>query len=108
MRRQRTAGITLLVAGGLCLAIVKWKRESPVALPQTVQQTTTSPRTPISSEHDGETSQCRHQAQVVDVAHVATVVEQIGTEPNQLLPLLLAIDEHYHYLPPAALRRLRS
>ncbi|MHB9132462.1 MAG: NAD(P)H-dependent oxidoreductase subunit E [Armatimonadota bacterium] len=42
----------------------------------------------------------------IDLAFVDEVVERIGRAPHAVLPILQALQEHYRYLPEAALRRV--
>ena len=37
---------------------------------------------------------------------VDEIITRIGDQPEQVVPLLQAIQEHYHYLPAEALRTL--
>lgn len=58
-------------------------------------------------------STCEHRAcnchsggPVVDVSEVDAMVARIGRHPDDLIPLLQAIQERWNWLPPAALERL--
>ncbi len=42
----------------------------------------------------------------IELSFVEEAVRQVGRGPESLIPLLQKLQEHYHYLPPAALQRL--
>jgi len=42
----------------------------------------------------------------IDVSFVDETVARLGKAPDVLIPILQAVQEHYHYLPPAVLQRL--
>jgi NADH-quinone oxidoreductase subunit F len=42
----------------------------------------------------------------VDLSYVDQVVERLGPKPEAVIPILQALQEHYHYLPDEALRRV--
>lgn len=42
----------------------------------------------------------------IDLAFIDTIVAERGRGAEQLIPVLQAIQQHYHYLPEAALRRV--
>lgn len=43
---------------------------------------------------------------VTDDDFVAQVVDRFGRTPDQVIPILQAVQEHYHWLPPEALQRI--
>ncbi len=45
-------------------------------------------------------------APAVDLSPVDAIVARLGKAPHALIPILQAIQEHYHYLPDSALRRV--
>jgi NADH-quinone oxidoreductase subunit F len=67
---------------------------------------------PILAEEQAqaETVCCRQQGPAaeaeLDLLVVDRLVEQHGREPEALIPLLQGLQEHYRYLPAAALQRL--
>jgi len=106
-RRQRAAGITALVAAGLCIALVKSARVAQPALPAAIADAIArraNVRPPECSAKPHE--QCSKTPPSIDLAPVATLVAQNGRQQRHLIPLLHAIDQQYHYLPPQALARL--
>jgi NADH:ubiquinone oxidoreductase subunit F (NADH-binding)/NADH:ubiquinone oxidoreductase subunit E/NAD-dependent dihydropyrimidine dehydrogenase PreA subunit len=42
----------------------------------------------------------------IDLAIVSDLITRIGDKPEHVVPLLQAIQEHFHYLPPQALRHV--
>lgn len=44
----------------------------------------------------------------VDLSIVSGFIGRIGRQPEDLVPLLQAIQEHFHYLPPEALRHIAA
>lgn len=50
---------------------------------------------------------CHHQSAVqIDLRPVDAIVARLGIAAHALIPILQAIQEHYHYLPEPALRRV--
>jgi len=45
-------------------------------------------------------------ADIIDLAFVDETVERIGRGPQSAIPILQAVQDHYRYLPEAALRRV--
>ncbi len=44
--------------------------------------------------------------EAIDLSHVDRVVDEIGRDREAVIPILQALQEHYRYLPPEALRRV--
>ena len=42
----------------------------------------------------------------LDLSHVDQIVADLGKQPDAVIPILQAIQEHYRYLPQDALRRV--
>ncbi len=106
-RRQRAAGIALLTAAGICVALVKWRKPKKPPLPTTVINTVAR-----QVSNNGSASSAEQPPHVefapppIDLAPIEPIVTRIGREQRHLIPLLHAIDHEYHYLPPSALSQL--
>jgi NADH:ubiquinone oxidoreductase subunit E len=55
---------------------------------------------------DQHACSCHFDQSAVDVSEVDAMVARIGREADDLIPLLQAIQERWHWLAPAALERL--
>jgi hypothetical protein len=61
----------------------------------------------ITHETDSpDAPQTHAPAESIDLSVVDELVRRLGGTPEQLIPLLQAMQRHYRYLPEAALRRL--
>ncbi len=107
--RQRVAAILALAAGSLCLILLKSGHQSPPTWPGIVAQAVAR-RTAVSLGSNTcereSVSAAAVSAPDVDLAVVESLVKRIGCESRHLIPLLHALNEHYHYLPSPALGRL--
>lgn len=109
-RRQRAAGVVALVAAGLSVALLSRRGPRDPALPATLAKRLRKRAAPSPSTN----SEAAHRAPPmavapappVDQSRVAAIVGRVGREPRHLIPLLHAIDEEFHYVPPAALQEL--
>lgn len=107
--RQRIAAIVAMVAGACCLTLLKQRRAEAVRLPAHVAAAVdrrTAMGHSLAQRDDLPTPPPVVDSPVVELAAVEQCVDRIGRERHHLIPLLHALNEHYHYLPPAALRRL--
>lgn len=106
-RRQRIAGTTALVAAGLSLALLKVRKRTQPPAPRCVVDAVTRYETVRPSDGcDTSTDVASLAAPHIDLSPVDMMVDQIGREQRHLIPLLHAVNQHYHYLPPPALTRL--
>ncbi len=106
-RRQGKAGITAILAAGVCVALFKRRQTQPPTVPQIVASAVTRRATRADAEASAVAlSPAASSVPRVDLTSVEQMVEQIGSAPQHLIPLLHAINHHYHYLPPSALVRL--
>lgn len=107
-RRQRAAGIVFLTAAGICVALVKWRKSAKPPLPTTVSKTVARQLT--SSGSGASTEELPQHVEFtpspVDLTPIEAIVTKVGREQRHLIPLLHAIDQEYHYLPPPTLSRL--
>ena len=108
-QRQRTAGMVALIAAALFVALVKLNKPAALTAPRVVAETIIG-RTTGQAVEDAVNAECAATLPVppVELSPVDTIVKQIGSAPHQLVPLLHAINHHYHYLPPPALKRLAT
>ena len=106
-RRQRTAGVAALLAAGVGIALVKVRRAAKPTLPACIANVVApaGASSPLDDEPEQGVPQIERQMDV-DLAPLDAIVERIGVEERHLIPLLHAVDEHYHYLPTAAISRL--
>ena len=106
-RRQRATGITLLVAAGVFIALIKRRRPGNSPLPRLIADAVTVPIRDSSRVASDEPSiVLSPSAPSIDLAPVEAMVKQIGQDSRHLIPLLHAINHHYRYLPPPALAHL--
>lgn len=107
-RRQRAAGIVFLTAAGICVALVKWRKSAKPPLPTTVSKTVARQLTSSGSGASTEEppQHVEFTPPTVDLAPIESIVTKVGREQRHLIPLLHAIDQEYHYLPPPTLSRL--
>jgi NADH-quinone oxidoreductase subunit F len=108
-RRQRFAGITVLIAAAVGITLVKVRKPALPPVPQcvadTVSKRSQSQSTAVSdTERKG--AQAATETLSVDLEPLQGMVDRIGSRQQHLVPLLHAMNEHYHYLPPLALQHL--
>lgn len=106
-RRQRLAGSGALIAAGVCLALVKLRKAAKPAAPRLVADAVAR-RAAVGPPESGVMTSPTDTGTVppIDLSPLDGIVAQTGREPRHLIPLLHAVNQHYHYLPPAALGRL--
>lgn len=107
-RRQRTAGAVALIAAAIGLVLVKSRQARALPVPR---QVAAAVKRPTSDDawtlpDDGPGNTLPPAAAAVDLSPVGTIVQRVGRQPHQLIPLLHAINQQYRYLPPTALSRL--
>ncbi|MBX3425520.1 MAG: NAD(P)H-dependent oxidoreductase subunit E [Pirellulales bacterium] len=109
-RRQQAAGIVALAAAALGVALVRVRSRQKPAAPDAVYDVVTTRRAEDGSAAADQAAFAAAPdvsiAAPVDLTPLPALVERIGRESRQLIPLLHAINQHYRYLPPAALARL--
>ncbi len=108
-QRQRLASLTALIAAGACLVLLKSCISSVPETPRLVAEAISRRAEALPMEDPVEVD--RTETTVlppVDLSPVDRIVDRIGPEPHQLIPLLHALNHHYHYLPPPALARLAA
>jgi NADH:ubiquinone oxidoreductase subunit E len=106
-RRQRIAGVIALVAAGICIALLKTSKKPQPSVPRCIADAVTRrEKLNLPDVTDKPKESDDVDAPPVDLSPVDTLVEQIGREQRNLIPLLHAVNQHYHYLPPPALARL--
>ncbi|WP_425398940.1 NAD(P)H-dependent oxidoreductase subunit E [Aeoliella sp.] len=105
-RRERVLGIAALVAAGAFLLLVRRPAPAKPPLPRTLAECmpqrsgeTTPAEIPDSA---GEPS----TQPSIDLQPLREIVAREGRESHRLIPLLLAIQAEYRYLPQAALDEL--
>lgn len=111
-RRQHRARVVALTAA--CLAIVLAPRSPhrkpvpPASIEQIVAERLrgASGSSAATAPSPARQSPDTHTEGAVDLSRVESIVEKLGTESRQLIPILHEIDRIYHYLPPTALQRL--
>ena len=111
-RRQRIAGMVALSAAAIVITLIKiGDNQSPTVpgyISDTVAERRAKATTPAGASQDNSSISSNYVAEFppVDLTPLAKIVESVGREPRHLIPILHAVDEHYLYLPPAALAKL--
>jgi len=115
-QRQHYAGVTALISAAVGIALLKVSKPSLPAVPRNVTDAVASRSHSQPEVNDDDAGGSRSEtsnsgsetvvAAPVDLSPLGAMVERIGSEQRHLVPLLHAVNEHYHFLPPPALQQL--